>query len=360
MIQPFPPMIDGGASDASRHAVCRACGEISEFIQLREIQIMNRPRTKVTVMPLLNKGNGGELFCILLPQRNDRSLQRLELFRPYELTDGEITFSSNFEVLSPRNRSWVHTEEEAAEALGIPPNPTPSPSLSWESSERSLPMRPMTKTRLRSGKQRSASGGFVDRATRARDSPQEDLQDSPNVGSSQKRKKPQTYDSEDVDTPRQRRKTLRAPVSCMQAPTPVSREVSHAAPEIISNESSIILPGLNEEYAKRILLVWVVVVDDIEYDFSHTIYNCPTFSDFLTLVRTEAAYDPQVTEKVDSSLTWRLTYQISSQTKKAFTLRIDDSGQDTVYERLLSSLAQSTFWQENSNGKINVDLRILA
>ncbi|KAL1609938.1 hypothetical protein SLS60_001603 [Paraconiothyrium brasiliense] len=306
-------------------------------------------------MPLHSKGDSGELFCILVPQRNNRSLQGLELFRPYELADGENTFTSNFELLSPGNRSRVHTEAEADEALGISPpeeavgpNLTPSPSLSWKSPERSIPASSMTKTRLRSGKQRSAWGGFVDRAISVRDNSQDPLQ---------KRK---AYDSIDTETPQQIQKTARAPFSRTQAPTPVSREVSRAAPEIISNESSAILPHLNEEYAKRTLLVWIVVVDDIEYDFSHTVYDCPTFSVFLTLVRTEAADDPQVTEKVDGSLTWRLTYQVPGQTKKAFTLRIDDNGQEIGYERLLTSLAQSAFWEGNRNGKINVNLRILA
>ncbi|KAF2445010.1 hypothetical protein P171DRAFT_431781 [Karstenula rhodostoma CBS 690.94] len=361
MTQPFPPMIDGGASNGTRVAICRACGsETSPAIDLLEIQVMKRPLTKVTIMPLHDNGQSGELFCILLPQRNDRSLQGLEVFRPYELGNDGSTFTSNFELLSARNRSWVRTEGEAVEALGIPseetagPTLTPSRSVSHQSPERTMAARPMTKTKLRSGRERSATGGFVDRATRTQPSSQGGLQDSFNDSSLQKRK---VSDSVHDDTSRHKRQATGTPART-QAPTPISREVSHATPETPSNDDTTVLLVLAEEHAKRVLLVWIVVVDDIEYDFSHTLYECPTFSSFLDLVLTEAADDPQVTEKVDGSIMWRLAYQIPGQLKKAFTLRIDAN--DQGYERLLHSLAQSSFWDDVPHGKINVELRILA
>ncbi|KAL5425921.1 hypothetical protein PMIN07_003095 [Paraphaeosphaeria minitans] len=232
MTQPIPPMVDGGVSNDTRVAICRACGETSPEIHLLEIQVMKRPATKVTIMPLHHNGQSCELFCILVPQRHDRTLQGLQVFRPYELEKDGNTFNSNYELASARNGGWVRTEDEVVEPLGIPlkesagTTPTSLRSVSHSSPEQPIPVKPINNTKLRSGRKRSATGAFVGRGTRGRDSSQGglQLQNSSSDSYLQKRK---ASNSVHADMPRNRRYATGTPVRT-HAPTPnIAGNVAH-------------------------------------------------------------------------------------------------------------------------------------
>ncbi|KAF1978645.1 hypothetical protein BU23DRAFT_595780 [Bimuria novae-zelandiae CBS 107.79] len=312
MSPPFPPMAPGEADNVVRYAACRSCyGETSPIVELREIQIMKRPPT-FTIIPLHAKDDNGDLFCILLPQPNDRSLQGLEAFRPYDIGNGKA-FTSYFELLSPRNRSFVNTKEEALHALGIlaestvVPTPRPSPSLSKKSPEKPLPHRKM------------------------------------NSMISHPKKK--TSEAIEAKEPQNKRQASGATTAHMQARTPISREDSYAAPETPSGlDRSAVLSTLSEEQAKRVLLVWIVNVVDVEYEFSHSVYACPTFCDFLKNTLADASGDPEVIHMIDKTSSWRFIYQAPGETKKAFTVRVYNKSEGTGYERLVYSIAQSTIW----------------
>ncbi|KAF9740088.1 hypothetical protein PMIN01_02723 [Paraphaeosphaeria minitans] len=348
MTQPIPPMVDGGVSNDTRVAIYRACGETSPEIHLLEIQVMKRPATKVTIMPLHHNGQSCELFCILVPQRHDRTLQGLQVFRPYELEKDGNTFNSNYELASARNGGWVRTEDEVVEPLGIPlkesagTTPTSLRSVSHSSPEQPIPVKHINNTKLRSGRKRAVYNYKTAPATAICRNAKLSTPFMPIC---------HVIDAMPLGLPYAR--TLRHRIS---------REMSHTATahrETSSNDDNTVLPALTEQQAKRLLLVWVVVVDNTEYDFSHSILECPKFSDFLELVLTEAAGDPQVTEKIDSSIMWRLTYQVPGQLKKAFALRID-ANEDQGYERLRHSVAQSSFWNNTLRGNIDIKLRLLA
>ncbi|KAJ4305449.1 hypothetical protein N0V90_000980 [Kalmusia sp. IMI 367209] len=386
---PFPPTASGTASGDERWGVCRACyGETSTLIQLHEIQLMKGKsfNLKVTIMKIDSRSRD-ELFCILIPKAIDRSLRGIETFRPYEIApNGQGTsFTSEIELITPRNRSQVWTYQEVLESFGLAPAPLdplptpssslpeastegsppssslheesverapPSPTLPEESIEKPLPERAMTKTLLRSRRQRSAWGRFIDATTnRARDSLQQKQgDDTP--------KKRTLSDSVSTDSQHKRQNT-KTPVSRPHPPTPISREVSRIASETPGyNNNDDLTHFLSEDQAKRVLLVWVVEVDGVEYDFSHSLHVCPAFSDYLDLVCSDAVDDPQITNLVNASNVWRLTYELPGHTKKAFTIRIN--GNDSAYGRIRQSLAQSSFWQNHLYEDINIDLRIVS
>ncbi|KAI1519498.1 hypothetical protein PtrSN002B_003240 [Pyrenophora tritici-repentis] len=115
--QPYPTSMHGSVRE-NRNAVCRGCAKSnSALIALSEIQFVRT--SKLVIMPLDGDDNAG-VFAIMLPQKVDRSLRGLQIYRPYELTnDGKgDTFVNNYMLLTLRNPiSEAGTLETVLEVL---------------------------------------------------------------------------------------------------------------------------------------------------------------------------------------------------------------------------------------------------
>jgi len=292
------------------------------------------------------------MFCILLPQPNDRSLQGLQIYRPYEHRDGGASklFTSSIMILTLRNTSQASGTLETVRAILGSPNPQPdgesSSPLGGDIVDKQ--MKPIEKQNApASSKKRRLSkvtlASYEDQALKKRKDTESPAPFStqPNTGS---RETTEPLVIDDCDKSR-----LEGPRSSLGAD--IFQAVSAGSPAIP--------PYLTKDQSKRVCLVWVVTANDIEYCFSHPLASCSQLSDYFILVREDAADDQEVLDLLDRSKVWRLTYQLPNLPdlpKKAFTIR---SGDETGYEKLLQSLAQCPHWQSGSESKIDVELRML-
>lgn len=302
-------------------------------------------------MPLDGTDDEG-MFCILLPQPTDRSLQGIQAYRPYEYTKGGQgqTFASNIMLLGLRNNSQSSGTLEAVRVALEPPE-----TASKQANNESL-VSPAEATASRSGRSASTT----------------DRNYEHNAGqctgrASEKRNLSDGSSENERPFKRQETETL---ISRAQKPTPGSRETTgppssmeHNIPTSTPRNTGsapaipeVIPLDLTDEQSKRIRLIWMVEAEAVEYEFGHPLSNCATFSKYLELLQEDAADDREVIEILQSTRVWRMTYQLSGAPKKAFTVRLGD---DTGFERLQQSLLQSSFWEGNPKSKIDVMVRAL-
>ncbi|KAF2473175.1 uncharacterized protein BDR25DRAFT_387347 [Lindgomyces ingoldianus] len=394
---PYPQPIAGIAQE-ERHAICRGCyGDRSCLITLREISFTSRH----------------------LP--NDRSLYGLQAYRPYEIGDGtqSKTFSNNFVLLALRNASQVTgTLETIRAAL----SPVQANDVSPKKRMKDTPRRLNAGSKANSVEKPGThvlwnstdTGNLISPArvqTRQmrRDTGPSDLDEarlaeltvssSPKAVSkramqpplnkttlkapapSTKRKAPSV--ANETEPVAKRQQSAKASAPRRQQPTPASRDmsedtiandglsshdssfpdhrgrsVSSSVPRVppVPNKIPIIPPDLTEDQSERVRIICVIIADDIEFEFVHTLGECKTFSELLRLFREDAEQDPEATSILNETKLWRMSYQLLGGVKKAFTMR---PGNEIAFERLRESLAQSPVWSEDSQTRVDVELRAL-
>ncbi|KAF2738116.1 hypothetical protein EJ04DRAFT_574091 [Polyplosphaeria fusca] len=297
---PCPPTTEGVAGE-ERHAICRGChGTGSRVITLREIAYI--PKTKLVIMPLGNNQEEG-LFCILLPQPNDRSLPKLQAYRPYE-TRGQghgQTFSNDFVLLTLRNRSHSYgTLEAAVQLLVGSPASASNPAEHPFGTETNASLR---HTPIKSS--RSQSRHTLVREQQA------------------------TLGSRDELTP----------------PLSISHRESQGA--------SFIALDLTDDQCQRVIINWTVKTKEVEYEFVYTLDQCERFADLLDLMRQDAEIEPEVMHILGLANRWRIQYQLPKSPVKVFHLR---PGREEGWEFLQTRLAQSSAWMEHEGLTVNVAL----
>lgn len=291
------------------------------------------------------------MFCVLLPQPNDRSLPGLQSYRPFQHKSGSSgQFSSNVMLLALRNTSQQSSIvlDTVRSVLGVPP---PEPQGIEDDQQIFSPPR-------------------VRRSTLDSDQPALERKAS----TSRTRKRSEDGTDETPPTRKRQRKTplphlTQQPALAPRGTSESLSDTNSGTPSSNDNTLTGRLPifpaaceprkaanGLTDEQAKLIRLVWIVEVDNVEYDFSHSLTSCDNLAAYLDLLREDAADQPEILAKVDGSTVWRLTYQLPGLPKKAFAVRLGD---EAGFEKLLQSLAQSTYWQSVTESKVDVQFQVL-
>ncbi|KAJ4377899.1 hypothetical protein N0V83_000729 [Neocucurbitaria cava] len=337
---PYPPTITGPVGE-ERNAVCRGCiGDESVMITLREIGFYGNQ--KLVIMPLDGDDEAG-MFCIMLPQPNDRSLQGLHSYRLYELLNGGEgnRFNNNFMFLSLRNTKKETSLLETARAVLSPDE-------------------------LQCVKGHTAKRQRLDNGTDpAKDEPSSSTTIGPPYATTRRLV---THDDGDI-VPGRGDKSLsthssRNQRSSVQDNTATSKRTHtqlNASENIprtpaTTGQSQNIHVDLTDEQARLVYIIWTVNDDGIEYEFVHTINECQSFKGFLTLIQEETEMIPAISKMLAETKVWRLTFQLPDKTKKAIVTR---TGSEIAFERLQATLAQCRVWAENPGSKIEIELAAL-
>lgn len=320
-------------------------------------------------------GTDDDMFVIMIPQPNDRSLQGLQAYQPYELrNDGRgKSFDNNYMLLSPRNLSQSDFSVAAVREILSP-------------KEVSMSVSP--------GKKRMSIGSVAHSEQSPLQSKSRVYQKSKidNRFPPTKKRKVSDRDHEPDDaSPSQRWQRSETPVSRDQQPTPASRDTTEspateqglpASQGRCSKESSIVInttidratprpsgsqhapahsspivipPDLTQDQAKRVHVIWTATLQgDVECDFVHALSECVSFASLLDMLVEDSAQDPDAIAILDKTSIWRMTYQLPNGSKKAVVLR---KGSELGFDRLQASLAQSPVWSGSPNITVHVELK---
>ena len=285
------------------------------------------------------------MFCILLPQRNDRSLKGLQIYRPYEHREGRGAgdFTTNIMILTLRNTSQTSGTLESVRSILSsldPPNgDAHQPSSSVEPEQTQLANQhdaPLPRKRTLSTRSYEIRDSPVARKRQQTESPAPSSR-QPNLPSRET-----TGTLDDLERATQTSPKLEPG---LRAGDLQSFPITVGDP-----------PCLTKAQSKRICFVWVIEADGVEYCFSHSLASCNQLSDYFDLVREDAADAQEVLTIMDEATVWRLTYQLPGLPKKAFTVR---NGDENGYEKLLQSLAQCALSHLAPNSKLDVEFRVL-
>ncbi|KAF2871964.1 hypothetical protein BDV95DRAFT_594251 [Massariosphaeria phaeospora] len=317
---PYPPPTMGSPRD-DRQAVCRGChGPDSQLITLSELSYTNK--TKLVIMPLRDEEDD-DLFCILLPQPNDRSLPGLRSFRPYE-TDSvgqDPSSTTPFEWLALRNASQLAGTLETVKAA--------------------LKTTSVSPVRDRGEKPRNT------------------IIAAPETIPSASIEKQKRSDREDVSAPK--RKKARE-----QSPTPASsdlsessagasaprHEVQPAPPKLSGSHSSS--SDLPEDRANRVRFLWTVTVEDFEYEYIRTLGQCPSLPTLLGRLHEDAEGCKEALDILSMAVRWRMAYQLPNGAKRAAVVSADNP---VGFERLKELLGESDGWTDAT--KVDAHLQVL-
>ncbi|CAO2648041.1 Nn.00g089630.m01.CDS01 [Neocucurbitaria sp. VM-36] len=356
---PYPPTITGSVGE-ERISVCRGCvGDDSAVITLREIQFFQKQ--KLVIMPLDGDDEVG-MFCIMLPQPNDRSLRGLQSYRPYELLNGGKgdIFDNKFMLLSLRNTSRdIGTLETVREVLRI---------VEPESVE--------CRTTKRQRRYSSSDLATRDPLSMAMRSPpittadrlvvEDEDEDIPDIAFTQGRNSLSSKSSSKQILPDHKDKLApqnmhdRTHISVSHSSErdlihPTNPETNPKAPAA-TRPTQLVPLDLTDEQPRLVYIVWTVNDDEVDYDFVHTLNECHSFKCLLDLLQEDTEAIPAIRTMLAETQVWRMTYQLSGGKKKAVITR---PGSEIAFERLKVTLAQCPVWTGNPSNNIEIELTSL-
>ncbi|KAG9192846.1 hypothetical protein G6011_11580 [Alternaria panax] len=370
---PFPPAVQGYPRE-NRNAVCRGCArEESAFIALSEMQFGKN--VKVVIMPLDGDDDSG-VFAIMIPQKSDRSLHGLQSFRPYEISGGGMgdTFVNNYRMLTLRNPdsnagtletvlTALTPKERADTALKLKQLPERSKRLSSTlklsrlADEDATPLAPHAMANMDDNGENDSDAQIDTSSMRKR----RKMSDSTakRSGTAERSPKNRSVHLVQPPPPRQTPQRTQTPADDVKHHAPIVSELSRPTPQTTTatDSSKIISLDLTDEQAERIYFIWPVIDDDIEYEFVYTLGECESFRGLLDLLEEDAEAIPSAASMMSKTIVWRATYRIGDSAKKANVLR---KGTEAAFDRLQTTLAQASIWQDNPNAKINIELTSLS
>lgn len=345
-LKPCPPSITGTASyENERKAVCRGClGDESQLITLGEIRFA--PNQKLVIMPLDGEDDEG-LFCILIQMPYDRSLTGLVAYRPYEhRADGN--FTSNIVLHTLRKYNQPGTLETIRSVLEPKDsNSTGDVDASQESPEktpRGMPRKSGSSLPASNQKQTPRKRKFADDGE---DGPASIKQSTETPSLRTQQPTPTTPDTSE-----------QLSISIGTESTLADRSVQKTLPtqsKALAPDAKVAIPlDLTDEQAERVILTWIVGIDEFKYVFSFSIAQCDyKFSKYLELVREDAA-DDQVDAYLDKLSVWHLLCQPTHVEALKCPVR---KGNEHSFATFQAQLAQSRFWQEDSKSNIRVEVQ---
>ncbi|PSN67271.1 hypothetical protein BS50DRAFT_634657 [Corynespora cassiicola Philippines] len=358
----YPPTIPGKVTEGRREAICRACfTEQPATIELMEISFT--PRNKLVIMRLDGTDKDG-MFCILVPQPNDRSLAGLQPYRPYEIiNDGRgYDLVNNFCLLVLRNKSQhLGLLETANEVLT---NQAPSIPETEESTERTnsispIPSHILSDMALPAVAQPIPSVGSSIAIPVPIPEPQPMPSPMPSVVFTEhtirvpetngNNKRPAPQDDDQNGPPLKRHDG---------EVTPVSKRTTQLPATPISTETTVIPPNrdLVASQSQRVRIIWNQVIDDTEYEYIHTMYECDGFKGLQRLLAEDSEHEPEAAQLLAEARLWRFAFQLPGARKKVTTLRTES---EVGFERLQDLLAKSSALEADLRLQIDLQLTIL-
>ncbi|KAH8642910.1 hypothetical protein IG631_00373 [Alternaria alternata] len=335
---PYPPIVQGSPRE-NRNAICRGCArDESALIALSEVQFGKNG--------LFNGGTGDKFV---------NSYMMLTLRNP----DSDAgTLETVLTVLPPKERADI--------VLKLKQSPTrdnrlsSTPRLSKLSDVDATPLAPpvMSKAHV------DDSDARIDEpATRKR----RKISDSA-ANKSEPVRQSTTGCSVDLTQSPPPQSPPRPQQTPQRTPTPTDDVKHHGSITLapsrppsqatsVASFSNVISLDLTDEQAARICFIWVVVDDDIEYEFVHALVECKSFGGLLGLLEEDAEAIPSAASMISRTNVWRLTYRLGNGPNKAVVLR---KGTEVAFDRLQLTLAQASIWQENPNAKIDIELKSLS
>ncbi|KAF2712658.1 hypothetical protein K504DRAFT_372081 [Pleomassaria siparia CBS 279.74] len=343
--QPFPPPISGLDSDGLE----------------AYSPVFTNVEQKLVIMPLRGEQDE-ELFCIMIPQPNSRSSDDAQAYRPYEIRhDGQgKSFAKSYVILTRRSTTpkSSRTQKHPIKA------PTPESSTKRvkrapsedEGFSKALVDAPSKYHRRKRSvvdyidtySLGSADEEYVD-SNQSNDSmdPKFTIEHMGHIPSSSKKRR-SLHEGEQPKRASKRKRTSNSSIEYTASTVDRSQTVTpntYTAPVIFS-----------QEQAQRVYLIWVVMVDDDEWQFSHALDECNTFSELLNLFREDAELSQEATSILMATKIWHISVQLPGRKKRVFIAR---TGTEIAFERLQSTLIQSTVWNEHPGIRIDVEFKAL-
>jgi hypothetical protein len=295
---------------------------------------------KLVIMPLDGDDEAG-VFTIMLPQKTDRSLNGLQSYRFYEVSEGA---ANTFMMLALRNPDRdAGTLETVLEVLPL-------------QEKLDIAKRQMNKPQADSHRGSARPNSF----TTAHQKPppseihasagvEQDAEGLQGAGSRKRRKsiKP-TPVPEATRTQEQTHKSTDPP-----GPPP---RVDSAPPRPVE----IVSLDLTDDQARRVHFLWPVTVgeDNMDYEFVLRLDECgKTLTSLLGLLEEYAEAIPSIANVLASTKMWRFTFQGADGANKAIIAR---KGTEVAFDRLQTIIAQLPIWNDNPHVRVHVELKSLS
>jgi hypothetical protein len=300
-------------------------------------------------MPLDGDDDAG-VFAIMLPQKTDRSLNGLQGYRFYEISD-EV--ANNFMLLTLRNSDrdagTLETVLEVLplqECLDIAQRLASHPASSDQGSARPTSFR--TTVQGPSSSTTPASKGTIT----------PDVEDIRRAGS-RKRAKTSIKPTPVPELPKEGRQKsvskLLKQTQDVKAPRLPDHNDNNTQATRQEGGVEIIPLDLTDDQAGRVHVIWPVrdANDDMDYEFIHTLAEFKTFKGLVTLLEEDTEAIPPIAEIVARTKTWRMTYEGADGANKAVVARKDS---EVAFDRLQTLLAQLPLWQD-AQARVHVELK---
>lgn len=141
--------------------------------------------------------------------------------------------------------------------------------------------------------------------------------------------------------------------------TPITPETSGPSSQAtkITDSSNIIPLDFSDEQAERVCFFWPVIDDDIEIEFVHTLGECKSFRGLLRLLEEDSEAIPSAASILGRTNMWRLTYRLGDGANKAVVAR---KGNEAAFDRLQTTLAQASIWENNPRAQVIIELSPLS
>jgi hypothetical protein len=305
-------------------------------------------------MPLDGDDEAG-VFAIMLPQKTDRSLNGLEAYRFYEISDG---LANNLMLLTLRNSDRdAGTLETVLEVLPLQErleiaqrltnrHDSPERDSVRPTSRKSIQEQPLLSTpRSQAGSEGDAEG-LQDARLRKRRKTSSKTTPVPKLAENAYQDTVMSKQLQDTA------KSFSPPIDYgghLQSRRQDSSEAP--VPETISLD-------LTNNQAKQVYLIWPVrdAEDDMDYEFVHTLDETKTLMGLIALLEEDTEAIPSVAEIVARTKTWRLTYHGAGGANKAIVAR---KGSEVAFDRLQTTLAQLPVWKD-SLARVHIELKSLS
>jgi hypothetical protein len=295
---------------------------------------------KLVIMPLDGDDEAG-VFAIMLPQKTDRSLNGLQSYRFYEVSEGA---TNTFMMLALRNPDRdAGTLETVLEVL--PLQEKLDIAKRFVNQPRADSHRGSARPTLSTTAQQKPQPSAI-RASAGVELDAEGLQ---GAGSRKRRKsiKP-------IPVPEATR-TQEHTHKSNDPPEPSPR-VDSAPPKPVE----IVSLDLTDDQARRVHFLWPVTVreDDMDYEFVLRLDECgKTLTGLLGLLEEYTEAIPSIANVLARTKLWRFTYQGADGANKAIVAR---KGTEAAFDRLQTMVAQLPVWNDNPHVRVHVELKSLS
>jgi hypothetical protein len=307
----------------------------------------------------LDDDNDAELFCILIPQPLDRSIEKLEVFQPYKICDaGEgKNFHNNIMLLTLRNPGQdLGTMEIVREIIGFGEIACQTASVqsiqelasSVDPSENDL-ATVAKEPREAPPAEESPKKRTQDSSSTSRNKKRRRTRTEEHVTGSRSRELPETqphvqYLASATAVDPRRSPALKATSATEKEPDfdgqqPVQHKIPGLLPSLADASEGITTSKLRmtDEQARNIKIVWALEEEGEHYELPLTMAECNSFSEMLEILRKMAEHLLFASALLDKITHWRMSFTPPNGTR---TNKMARKGTEVAFDRIQKQLAQ--------------------